>query len=318
MHNMKNDNEIIMINFEGVTKKYKDFIALNNVSFEIKKGRVTALLGPNGAGKTTAMKILTGFMSVDSGKVKIGNKFLTEKNREKFQKRIGYLPENAPLFPELNVWEHLDFTAKIHGISESNRSKVINDVVKKCGLSEKLFFDISELSKGYKQRVGLAQAIIHDPEILILDEPTTGLDPNQISEIRELINTWRKEKTILISTHIMQEVDAVADDVILINEGKVVFNGDKDDLSFDKKQSSFCIEIKIDGPKTHFSKTQKYLNDIDSVQKVEIMNSIVFAHSNEDCRAEIARKIIENDINLIGLAMKKASIEDIFRDLTKK
>ncbi len=315
---MKKNDKNIMIDFKGITKRYRDFVALNDASFQIKKGKVTALLGPNGAGKTTAMKILTGFMSADGGKVEIDNKILTEKNRIDLQSRIGYLPENAPLFPELNVWEHLNFTSKIHGISKSDRSKVINDVAEKCGLSKKLFFDISELSKGYKQRVGLAQAIIHDPEILILDEPTTGLDPNQISEIRSLIASWKGEKTILISTHIMQEVDAMADEVVLISDGKVVFSGNKNDLSFAENKSLFCMQIEIDGSKTHLAKLQKYLNGLDLIQKVEVINSIVLAYSDKDCRAEIARGVINNNIDLIGLAIKKASMEDIFRDLTQK
>ena len=307
-----------MIELKNIQKRYGNFIALDGINFTIEKGKITALLGPNGAGKTTSMKIITGFLEASSGQVTIDGEVLTEKNRERLQSNIGYLPENAPLYPELNVWEHLDFSAKIHGIPEDKREKRIRNVAKSCGLNEKLFFDISELSKGYKQRVGLAQAIIHDPEILILDEPTTGLDPNQILEIRELIASWKDNKTILLSTHIMQEVEAMADNVVVINNGQVIEESEKSKLSFGGNEASFHIAVEIDGKASDLNKAEKTIKAIDGVGHVEKSNHILLIHAEDDCRAEIAQKIVQSKLDLIGLSLQKASLEDIFRHLTQE
>lgn len=307
-----------MIELKNIQKRYGNFIALDGVNFTIEKGKITALLGPNGAGKTTSMKIITGFLEASHGQIIINDEILTEKNSEHLQKSIGYLPENAPLYPELNVWEHLDFSAKVHGMPEEKREKRIREVAKSCGLSEKLFFDISELSKGYKQRVGLAQAIIHDPEILILDEPTTGLDPNQILEIRELISSWRKNKTILLSTHIMQEVEAMADNVIVINNGQLIEENEKSKLSFGNSEASFHIAVEIKGKASDLKKAEKTIQDIAGVKNVEQSDHILIVHTENDCRAEIARKVIHAKLDLIGLSIQKASLEDIFRHLTQE
>ncbi len=307
-----------MIELKNIQKRYGNFIALDGVTFTIEKGKITALLGPNGAGKTTSMKIITGFLEASSGQVVIDGEVLTEKTREHLQSSIGYLPENAPLYPELNVWEHLDFSAKIHGIPESEREKHIRSVAKSCGLSEKLYFDISELSKGYKQRVGLAQAIIHDPDILILDEPTTGLDPNQILEIRELIASWKEDKTILLSTHIMQEVEAMADNVVVINNGQVIEESEKSKLSFGSNEAQFHIAIEIDGKASDITKAKKSIETIKEVTQVEKTDHILLLHAESDCRAEVARKVVQAKLDLIGLSLQKASLEDIFRHLTQQ
>ena len=310
-----------MIKLKNISKKFGNFTALDEVSFSIQKGKITALLGPNGAGKTTSMKILTGFLEPTSGTIEIGDEILNDKSASKIQKQIGYLPENAPLYPELNVWEHLDFTAKIHGIPEDERPKKISRAAKMCGLTEKLYFDISELSKGYKQRVGLAQAIIHDPKILILDEPTTGLDPNQILEIRNLILSWKSEKTILLSTHIMQEVEAIADNVVLIDRGKVIRETEKSNLEKEDSENIepvFIISIQISGTNTELQKAKQICEAMDFVNKIEHSGKKILAHATEDCRAHLAREIINAELNLMELMLEKASMESIFHKLTKK
>lgn len=307
-----------MIELKKISKKYGPVEALNEVSFSIEHGKITALLGPNGAGKTTSMKILTGFLEPSGGVVEIDNEILTVKNRERLQQRIGYLPENAPLYPELNVWEHLDFSAKIHGVSESDRPQQISKTAKLCGLNEKLFSDISELSKGYKQRVGLAQAIIHDPDILILDEPTTGLDPNQILEIRQLISSWKDQKTILLSTHIMQEVEALADNVIVINEGQVIEEQEKSKLSLGETAAKINFVIEVAANKTKLAEIKKMVSSNEQVEKVESKQNLIFVHAHHDCRAEIARQIVAAKIDLLSLSLQKSSMEDIFRHLTQK
>ncbi len=308
-----------MIKFKNITKKYGNYLALDDVSFSIKKGKVTALLGPNGAGKTTSMKILTGFLESSSGIVEIDGKVLTAKNKSEIQKKIGYLPENAPLYPELNVWEHLDFSAKIHGIPPEKRQKAISKVSNLCGISEKLYFDISELSKGYKQRVGLAQAIIHDPEILILDEPTTGLDPNQILEIRDLILSWRSKKTILLSTHIMQEVEALADDVIVIDHGKVIKETAKSKLNSQSNEEDILkIKVSIDGTKKDLKKAEKHLITLKEITVISNVDNTLIIESISDCRPDIARELIKADIDLLELMLHQSSMEDIFINLTKK
>lgn len=306
-----------MLELKNIHKKYGDFVALSNLSLTIEKGKITALLGPNGAGKTTTMKILTGFLEATQGTVEIEEEVLTEKNRAKLQQRIGYLPENAPLYPELNIQEHLEFMADMHNIKSANKAKTINKVVKLCGLKEKLFFEVTELSKGYKQRLGLAQAIIHNPDILILDEPTTGLDPNQILEIRELISSWRSHKTILISTHIMQEVEALADNVVVLNDGKVIESGAKNEISLRNTGSQFHFLVEIAGKKTDLTKAEKALKELATINKVEIREGKIFVQADTDCRAEISRELTKLKIDLLGLSQQKVSMEDIFRDLTK-
>ncbi|MBU0648298.1 ATP-binding cassette domain-containing protein, partial [Patescibacteria group bacterium] len=207
-----------MIKIDKLTKQYGPVKALNGVSFAVEKGEIVGLLGPNGAGKTTAMRIITSYLRPTSGQVTVDDMDVN-LNTEKIQSRIGYLPESASLYPELSVLEHLEFAAEVHGLTGDKKNQAIKSVLAVCGLKEKIHFDISELSKGYRQRVALAQSLIHDPEILILDEPTTGLDPNQIIEIRDLIKKLSHDKTIVLSTHIMQEVEAICSRVVLIKEG---------------------------------------------------------------------------------------------------
>ncbi len=307
-----------MITVQGLQKKYGHVKALSDVSFSVKKGEVLALLGPNGAGKTTTMKIMTGFIEADQGKVEMGGLELFEDTTAQIQSQIGYLPENAPLYPDLNVYEHLDFAASVHGISAADKPLAIAQTAKVCGLREKLYFDISELSKGYKQRVGLAQALIHDPKILILDEPTTGLDPNQIIEIREFIDTLRQEKTIILSTHIMQEVEAVADRVVVINKGEVVAEGTPDEL-MRGQSASHRTRIMVRGCPNKTESILRVIENFQDLQKETVPGGevIVFnIYTSEDRRADIARQIVSSELELLEMITEKQRMEDVFQQLT--
>ncbi|MCF7830407.1 ATP-binding cassette domain-containing protein [Candidatus Gracilibacteria bacterium] len=308
-----------MITVKNLQKNYGPLRALDNVDFEVQQGEILALLGPNGAGKTTAMKIITGFLKSDAGSVEIDGELLEEKSLLRLQNKIGYLPENAPLYPELNVWEHLDFMASVHGIAKEDREKAIREAAKTCGLMEKLYADVSELSKGYKQRLGLAQALIHDPEILILDEPTTGLDPNQIIEIRKFITSLGKKKTIILSTHIMQEVEAIADRVVVINKGRLVGEGTPESLG--GQDSVHCTRITIKGcPK----KTERHLKKIKNVDRIEHRPSKekgvieVSVFTTEDMRSDIVKALALAELELLEIISEKQTMEDIFQKLTQK
>ena len=311
-----------MIQIKNLKKQYQDFIALKGLSFTAKKGEILALLGPNGAGKTTTMKIITGFLSGTSGEVVIDGNNITDDSLA-IQNTLGYLPENTPLYPELNVYEHLEFAAEIHGITnKTEKKKAIDAVVKTCSLKEKLYFNISELSKGYKQRTALAQAIIHDPSYLILDEPTTGLDPNQILEIRSLIRTLGKKKTIIFSSHIMQEVEALADKVVLIHSGEIVAEGTPEDLSQteDMKESSFMIRLIVRGGANN---VLSYIKKVPSVAKVVKGSSVgrgineYTVYTTEDIRESLCEVVIKGKFGLLECSFMKNSLEDTFQKLTK-
>lgn len=308
-----------MINIQDLRKTYHHFHALKGISLEIKKGEILGLLGPNGAGKTTTMKIITGFLDMTSGTVEINGKTHVRKSTE-IQKEIGYLPENAPLYTDLNVHEHLDFAAASHGMIGAEKSNAIKEAAKICGLSDRLYFDISELSKGYKQRVGLAMSLIHDPQILILDEPTTGLDPNQIVEIRELIKHIGKKKTIILSTHIMQEVEATCDRVVVMNEGKIVASGTPEELMAGDAGESVMIRITVKGSKKAVKDALSSIEDIVIKDGETITRGIYdwLITAKEDKRAQIAAAIIKAKLDLLGLSSDKQSMEQVFQHLTKK
>lgn len=216
-----------MVRLEKVTKKFGETVALNNVSFTAEKGEVLGFLGPNGAGKTTAMRIITGFLTPNEGRVEVGGVDVAE-NPLLARRKIGYLPEDAPLYGEMKTAEFLEFIAEIREVKDKDR---FEEMVKKCGLEEVLDKKIEELSRGYRQRVGLVQALLHNPEVLILDEPTSGLDPNQIVEIRNLIKNLGKEKTIILSTHVLPEVAVTCSRVVIINKGKIVAEGGVEEVT---------------------------------------------------------------------------------------
>ncbi len=218
-----------MIEANGLSKFYGDFVAIQDISFSIPEGQIVAFLGPNGAGKSTTMKVLTGFLSPYRGRSEISGMDI-QRRRIEASRKLGYLPENGPLYQDMTPLELLTFFGEARGLVKSELEKAIDRVNHLCSLAEVLEKPISKLSRGYRQRVGLAQALLHDPEVLIMDEPTAGLDPNQIRIFRDNIQELGRTKTILISTHILQEVDAVADRVLLINEGKLVFDGAPEEL----------------------------------------------------------------------------------------
>jgi ABC-2 type transport system ATP-binding protein len=219
----------IMIEAQGVNKHYGRFAAVSDINFQVPRRQVCAFLGPNGAGKSTTMKILTGYLAPTSGKVTIAG-FDMETDRLRGSERIGYLPENGPLYSEMTPQSALNYIAKARGLNAASRKSRTEFVVEKCDLTEVWHKPIAKLSRGFRQRVGMAQALIHDPDVLILDEPTSGLDPNQLVGIRELISELGRNKTVLLSTHILQEVEILCDRVILINQGRIVFDGTTNEL----------------------------------------------------------------------------------------
>ncbi len=229
-----------MINIENLTKYYGGLCAVDHVSFEIKKGEVLGLLGPNGAGKTTIYRILTGYLSPTSGTIKVENDNINE-HLIKIKKRIGYLPEEAPIYHEMLVYDYLDFVADLRGVNKIDKNAHLHELADLCSLNEVMHKTIAELSKGYRQRVGIAHALMGNPEILVLDEPTAGLDPNQIAETREIIRRIGKEKTIVFSTHILSEAEATCDRVVIINEGKIVADDTIDTLRKELNEQSFEI-----------------------------------------------------------------------------
>ncbi len=309
-----------MIEIKSLTKKFADTVVLDNINFEVKDGEILGFLGPNGAGKTTTMKIITSFWAPTKGTVVV-NGIDVSKNPLEARKKIGYLPETVPLYDEMRVYEYLKFVAEIRGIKKNELKESIKRVVKDCGLSDVIRKPIDELSKGYRQRVGLAQAIIHNPEILILDEPTTGLDPNQIIEIRDLIKKIGKEKTVILSTHILSEVDATCDRVVVINKGKIVGEGTPAELA-QKVKSKNIIYIKIKGPKEEVVSKLKSINNISKIQTKDQEADDIYGYEIEssgenDIREELSNIIMKSGWGILEFSTKTASLEDVFRELTQ-
>jgi len=301
---------------ENLTKKYGNQKAVDNISLKVATGEILGFLGPNGAGKTTTMKIITNFIAADEGKVYIGGKSLTE-NPYEIKKHIGYLSENNPLYQDMPVIDFLNFCASIQGIENSHIPGRVAEMIKTTGLNREKHKKIGELSKGYQQRVGLAQAIIHNPEILILDEPTSGLDPNQIAEIRKLIRELGREKTVILSTHILPEVEATCDRIFIINKGKIVADGTAETLR-KQAQGSDIIRVKIeDGEPDQIFKS---LQSLKSVLMVEFtdrkLNRFNIHCSTVEVKREIFRLCVNKNWVLTELTPFETKLEDIFRDLT--
>ena len=294
---------------DNLSKKYDEQVALDSISFKINKGEIVGFLGPNGAGKSTTMKILAGFIAPSSGEAIVNEQnVLTHSNEVK--KSIGYLPENNPLYEEMYVREFLEFIAKIHKIKE--HKKAVNEAIAKVKLEKESHKKIGQLSKGYQQRVGIAQAIIHDPSVLILDEPTTGLDPNQLDEIRSLIIALGKTKTILLSTHIMQEVESICDRILVINNGKLVAD---DAITNEKsKTKTQTFEVEFD-KKISLNKLQK----ISGVSKIETKGEswIISSENENDLRILISQFAAKNNLLILTLQKHSDNLEDIFKKLTK-
>ena len=294
-----------MIEVKNITKKYGNQIAVDNISFKIHKGEVVGFLGPNGAGKSTIMKIINSYISSDVGTVKVGEIDVFTDTVEA-KKKIGYLPENNPLYTEMYVREYLEYVAHIYKASFSG----IENVIEKTGLLKEANKKISELSKGYKQRVGLAAAIIHNPDYLILDEPTTGLDPNQIIEIRNLIKEFGKDKTVLLSTHIMQEVEAMCDRVIIINNGKLVV--DKQLSDFREEGNDVCKVVFDKDVEVDVLKEELNLEILSSNSK----STFIFRYQEKSVIKRIYEFSEKQQINIIEFVVSKKSLEDTFRDAT--
>ncbi|HIP31666.1 MAG TPA: gliding motility-associated ABC transporter ATP-binding subunit GldA [Crocinitomicaceae bacterium] len=297
------------IEVKNLYKYYGEQAAVKNISFSVKNGEIVGFLGPNGAGKSTTMKILTGYISASEGEALICGMPVTVDTLETKQV-IGYLPEHNPLYLDMYVKEYLAFVAKIYKMSDVKDR--VSDMIKKVGLEVEQNKKIGALSKGYRQRVGLAQAIIHDPKVLILDEPTSGLDPNQLVEIRELITTIGKEKTVMLSTHIMQEVEAICDRVVIINKGEIVADDKASVIGLDTKLQTVYVEF--DG---NVSKSQ--LNKISAVSKIEKVNDGWLLESKEDLdlRKVIAQFAQENNLLTLTLKKEEKSLEEVFKNLTQ-
>ena len=312
-----------MISVKNLTKYYGDFQALKGISFEIKSGEIVGILGPNGAGKSTTLRILTCYFNPTSGDAIIdGKSILEEENNVK--KIIGYLPESAPLYNDMCVFDYLVYMADIQELERSKLNERLHYVVNVCGLKEVISKPIGELSKGYKQRVGLAGAIIHDPKILILDEPTNGLDPNQIVEIRELIKELGKEKTVLVSTHILSEVEATCSRAIIINKGNIIADDTPENLSlnFGNNDKSSTIKISIKTNDNIESVKEKLLN-VSDIYKVEIednfnnIKELTIYSNSEEPRDEIYRFIKSTDWIIYEMTRVKENLETVFHTLTK-
>lgn len=299
------------IKIQNVTKYYGEQKAVNNVSFEIKSGEIVGFLGPNGAGKSTLMKIITGFIPPTEGDVYV-NQLNVLENTKQVQKQVGYLPEQNPLYLDMYILEFLEFIAGIYKIK--NKAERIKEVVDLTGLNPEIHKKIGMLSKGYRQRVGLAQAIIHDPKVLILDEATSGLDPNQILEIRGLIQNLGKEKTVMLSTHIMQEVEAICDRIVIINKGSIVADEKRSELrkkaSENKKSLVVQFENKVD---------EKKLKQIEGVLKIISVGNnefIIEFNVNTDIRTKVFKFAVDNNNAVLNLSLKERTLEEVFSDYT--
>ena len=299
------------IHVASLTKMYGEQAAVNQISFQANKSEITGFLGSNGAGKTTTMKILTCFIPQSSGTAKVCG-FDTREDSMEVRKRIGYLPENNPLYKDMYVKEYLRFIAGLHRLKSPKN--LIHQMIERTGLTREKHKQIGSLSKGYRQRVGLAQAMLHNPDVLILDEPISGLDPNQLVEIRQLIRDLGKEKTLIFSSHIMQEVQALCDRVVIINKGRLVANDTIDNL-----QKQVSIESKIDVAFNKAVPIQKLkaIKTVLSVEKKGGNKYLIRAEADIDIRPDLFRFAVANDYILLELSKQKPSIEDIFQKLTK-
>jgi ABC-2 type transport system ATP-binding protein len=297
---------------QGVTKLYGSQKALDNVSFEIKSGEIAGFLGPNGAGKSTMMKIITGFIPPSSGNVLV-NGINPGDGSIEIKKKIGYLPENNPLYPEMYVREYLQFTASLYK-SAIPLKKQIDNIIEVTGLAAEQKKKIGSLSKGYRQRVGLAQALIHNPDVLILDEATTGLDPNQIIEIRNLIRDAGREKTVMLSTHIMQEVEAICTRVIIIDNGIIVADEEKKDIYSRISRTKQAILVEFD--RDPDEESLKAIPFVESLKKTKANTWLIEAAGDHDIRPAIFSYAVTNKLTVLSLQKKENNLEEVFRHLT--
>ncbi|MFL2767927.1 MAG: ABC transporter ATP-binding protein [Dehalococcoidia bacterium] len=309
-----------MIELKNITKYYGNFPAVTDISFKIERGEIVGLLGPNGAGKSTTMKMITGYIPPTSGELTIDNYDIVQESIEA-RKKIGYLPETVPLYTDMTVYSYIEFMGKLRGINSKNIKSKVDNVIDICKLGDYRYSLISKLSKGYRQRVGISQAIIHEPEVLILDEPTIGIDPNQVVETRQLIKNLSGEHTLVLSSHILPEVSSICERVLIINEGEIAASDTIENLSSIVSGTS-KIEIDIIGS------PQAVKNEIEKIDGVTSVDLWVKKSSNEyttfsiesdiskDIRSEISKTIISNDWDLLRLESMGMSLEDIFLRIT--
>jgi len=296
-----------------LTKVFGQQRAVNDITFSIEKGEIVGFLGPNGAGKSTTMKMATGYLPATSGSIQVNGLDVTTHSIQ-VRKMMGYLPEHNPLYLDMYVHEYLHFIGKVFEIPGSRLKSRVAEIIDLCGLTPEQNKKIETLSKGYRQRVGLAQALIHNPEVLILDEPTTGLDPNQILEIRKLIKQISSDKTVIFSTHIMQEVQAICDRVIVINKGEIVADDSVNNLLATQAQADIVVEF-------NGEVNAEELAILEGVEKVTFVKAGVYrlkAKNGADLRTEVFKFATERKLSLIGLKQEENTLEDIFRSLTVK
>ncbi len=300
------------ITVEHLYKSYGKQLVLNDISFSIKSGEIVGFLGNNGAGKSTTMKIITGYLNADSGKVDVCG-IDVEKNLLEAHRKIGYLPEHNPIYPDMYVREYLRFVAGMYGLGKEANARV-DEMIERTGLTREFKKKIGMLSKGYRQRVGLAQALIPNPEVLILDEPTTGLDPNQIDEVRSLIKEVGREKTVMFSTHIMQEVSAICDRVIIINKGKIAVDDKESAVVSSNGDAGLFIEAEFSS-----SQSVEALSALESVLSVtETGLNTYLLRCSDDVRERVFNYAVNNRVALLTLKLQEMSMEDAFRIYTKQ
>jgi ABC-2 type transport system ATP-binding protein len=309
-----------MIEVKGLSKIYGSTKAIDNVSFTVEKGTILGFLGPNGAGKTTTMRILAGYIPATTGTATIAGYDVHSSSME-VRQRIGYLPENPPVYPDMSVREFLSFVAKIKGVPAGHRRQKIETTMERCQITDKAPVLIRQLSKGYRQRVGIAQAIVHDPQVIILDEPTVGLDPRQIIEVRHLIKSLAGERTIILSTHILPEVSMTCDRVTIINRGKVVATNTPDSLRQELEEGS-GYQIEVEGDPSNLLPQLKQISGVDTVEiqakeacQGRSLITVTSTHNDEPGR-EIAAAIVNQGLGLYEMKRIRPSLEDVFLQLT--
>ena len=312
----------LMIRVENLTKDYGTFRAVDKVTFNVRKGEVLGFLGPNGAGKSTTMKMLTCYIAPTGGSAKVAGHDIYDDSLE-VRKRLGYLPEDTPLYRDMTVTEYLHFAAEMRQMDPSNRGKRIKEIGGRCGLGDVAGKLVGELSKGYRQRVGLAQAMLHDPDILILDEPTSGLDPNQIVEIRQLIKELGQEKTVILSTHILPEVQATCSRILIISGGKLVADDTPEALRAREKGSRYRLVVETNG--TAQEAIREKLAGVAGVAHCDTaaseagaMSFVLDSTGDTDLRRSLFRAAVDNRWPLLELVRESVSLEDVFRNLTTR
>ncbi len=309
-----------MIEVQQLTKRYGPTVAVSDVSFEVRQGEVLGFLGPNGAGKTTTMRVITGYLPPSSGKVTVAGHDVVEESIEA-RRHIGYLPETPPVYTDMRVSEYLAFVGRIKGVPRRALKQRVDEVSEKCAITDVQSRQVGKLSKGYRQRVGLAQALIHNPDVLVLDEPTAGLDPKQIIETRELIRSLAGQHTVVLSTHILPEVSKTCERVVVINAGRIAAIGSPDDLTR-RLQGFESVLVTAEGPSSELKAALERVRGVTLVEKRESAGARttyeVHADKEKDVRAELARAVVESRWRLLELRSSGLSLEDIFLKLTTR